>query len=280
MTAAWKPLVETIPSLKGPIHLAAFLFAAVCMALLVRSEPNNIQSLAVSGSMSLALVALPLLFHKPIIELIPRSERARFILMVIALFLAALVGLGTWTVKNAFSEPVPNAALFDVGIDPESVKLITRKDGSTELVATMLFKSLQQRQGSGATVMAGLIVVHDQTEMHGDGIGQATTEPCASVRTCLGATLLPTLSLQPLLIPAGADKLPMTVTVKLRRPAPTVRIWWEFIQRESGPGLFCGFDVTKQSLPEAIPYVATYDRTQIKQSERCYSSTDMAIATL
>lgn len=282
MMLAFKPLLEAIPTVKGPIQLVAFLFAAACMALLVRSNPDNIQSLAVSGSLSLALVALPLLFQKTIIDLLPRNSRAPFILATVALFLSAMVGLGLLTVQKAFAEPIPNAALFDVEIDPRSVKQITRQDGRTDLVATPFFRSLQPRNGAGASAFAGLVVVHDQTAVVGDGVGQTTEQPCSAVPSCLGFTEFPgRAGGGPVLIPAGADRLPMTVTVTLRRPANNVRIWWQFVQKESGDNAVCGFDPDKRPPAEGIPYLTTFEKSTSKKiGGLCHNSTDMVVAAM
>lgn len=279
MTISFKPLIEAIPSVKGPIQLVAFLFAAVCMALLVRSDTDNLQSLAISSSLSIALVALPLLFQKNIIDSIPKSSRVFFILAILVMFLAALVGLGLWTVKNAFADP--EQARFDVTIDPKSVQLITKEDGKTHLAARLLFKSLQQPKGSGASIMAGIVVVHDESQIKEAGTGQHTDKPCSAVATCLGAHVFRDLSVQPLLIPAGSDNLEMAFTVSLRQPSDKLRIWWQFFQRESGKGLFCGFDLTRQPPAEGLPYLASFNGgSQIKELPFCYGSSDMVIATM
>lgn len=281
MLITFKPLLDAIPSVKGPIQLVAFLFAAVCMALLVRSNPDNLQSLAISSSLSLALIALPLLFQNTIIDRIPKRSRVFFILSILVLFLAALAGLGVWTARNAFAEPAPNQALFDVTLDPNSVQLITKADGKAHLSARLLFKSLQSTKGHGASVIAGMLVVHDETQMKEAGTGQHTDKPCSEVGTCLGAHVFKGLSAHPLLIPAGSDKLEMTFTVNLRQPSSKVRIWWQFFQRESGADLFCSFDLTKQPPVEGLPYLASFQSgTQLKRLDYCYGSSDMVIATI
>lgn len=260
-----KILLETVPRLKTPIHLAAFLFAGVCLALLVNVDPNNIQALSVSGAVSLGIVALPLLLRPEMLKLMPLTQRAIFVLSTLLMLLVSVVGLGIYTFQKV-SPSLAASAKFDVTLIPNSTELISNIDGTARLIGKLNFISQESSTGTGATIFNGMIVVHDEGKISSGPNSDSVELTCAQVGSCLGSLLFKRFEIHPLLVKAGTGNAELSFAVDLKSSSERLRVWWIFYQRESGEDLECRIDTRRSPPAEGIHPLASFNTRDGKQA--------------
>ena len=265
-------LIRIAPRLRSPIQLAGFLFAVLAIALIQKLNPSDRQAMAIALLAGIALVALALLFHPRMIELIPKSQRAVFVISVLSSMFVSFGALAFSTVTSIVRPPLIGAR-FDTTLTASGVKLIRGQGGPDKFELTWSFVPLAKDDAEGATIFTGVVTLHDESEVAGSGPGSITQKSCDEVPTCIGSHFFRSLAANPLLVRANTSGTPHTIVVEVKRIPKIVRVWWEFYQREGVNGAECRFDNSGAAPPATgIPPLAMVASASQIAIAQCYRS--------
>jgi len=264
--------VEVAPRIRTPVQLAGFLFALFCGAVMYRVVPENVGSLTVAGAVGVAFVVIPLTFRPEILNLISIGQRGVFLLAMLALLLTAFGALAYVTAPLLWT-PTAKGAKFDSELrkNVQFIKLDNAR--SRAYLEWELFPTTKDSK-EGATVFAGIVVLHDEAKTS-DGIGTATEKSCEETPSCIGSYVFEDFAMRPVFVRGGAERVVLRTPVDFRGFPKTIRVWWEFYQREGDAnGLRCGVDHERGGPKQGLPPLAMYDSQNKKVGDICYSSAD------
>lgn len=275
-------LAAIAPRLQTPIQLAGFLFSILAAALIRFVDPGNVQSLVVVGAISVALVAIPLLFHPEILKVFRPDHRPIVVLATLIILLASFGVLATVTITSISNATLPaRGALFDSKLEEPSVKVLgERPDGKHRVQLIWDIIPLSKSENESASVFIGMVVLHDDDLVNAEGIGQVSTRSCREVASCLGSRVFTEYLTNPLLVKGGSRGTTLTTAVDMEKRPKRLRIWWQLYQRE-GPakGEQCAIDQSDAVTPDRMPRLATY-RNQQRIGNPCYMSYGQRVVEL
>lgn len=269
MPVSLEQFVTVVPKLRGPIQLAALAFTLISVVLIHNVKPDNLGSLGIAGAIGMGCLVIPLAFHRSLLMLIPTGQRAVFLVVILLVLLFSFGALGAITYRTLVASP--DSARFDTKLSARELQVFTKPDGTARVQLGINFFPLSARVGEGATIIAGMVTIHDEDKISSAGVGRATPEPCSAVASCLGHVVLNNLATNPMLVRSASPGFTHHLTIDIKRVPKTMRIWWEFYQREGEAGAFCGFDNSVPSPAEGIPRLAMF-RPSGKVADFCYRS--------
>ncbi len=270
------------PRLRTPIQLAGFLFAIVAGVLIRVIDPNNVQALVVVAAFGVALVAIPLLIHPPVLKLFNPAHRSVVVLVTLALVLSSFGALAVVTASSVAKGLRPKGALFDSRLDVQNVRLLgQRPDGKYRVEIIWTLVPLGSDAEQSASVFTGIAVLHDDDAVSVDGIGQDGTRSCQEVPSCVGYRVFREYSANPVLVKAGTPGTTLTTVIDMQRKPEKLRVWWRFFQREGEePEHRCGANNEIVGVADGIPPLAMFDRQGRKVADACYMSYGQRIIRL
>lgn len=156
-------------------------------------------------------------------------------------------------------------------------------DNKRRLEVTIDLVPLTTDNTEVASIVYGMVVVHDETKLSASAVPEQTLDTCEDRKiTCLGAEVR-AMPDQPIVVRGGANRIPVKFRLDLRtgEPPRAVRIYWDFYQLESDGGGRCVIDSKKKHPKDGIPFLHVVGRGQEPiDGAQCYRAIGTETVTL
>jgi hypothetical protein len=190
------------------------------------------------------------------------------------------LNLQYWIDRQSSNAEVPSPSDTEARFDSELRHHVFFHNSETKQVRggfTWWLRPIVRDKTKAANVFLGLAVLHDESRVPPGSEPAATQKTCAEVPSCLASKAW-FLDANPIIVRGDSDGTTLSWIADFPDSVRTIRLWWEFYQREADHGYKCQFDLTRPYPKDGIPFlkvVAENGAPAIDQG--CYRSTDAVL---